>query len=956
MKAIKTRVGWSAICIAMLALSAGCGGQKILVGAGVAPAAESGASGPLPGIPAGRESSAPVGNVRDGRQTYSRSANAWDVAAALGLLSTTTEMSWAIWEFEAEDRNLRKLSYDFTLPDGHVVYAAVADYSTGSWDIHGPLTGDTELPLYSLRHTSPGGLLYCAALTYKGGNATVVKIEMTADSGANQPPVAVLQADHPAGPAPLAVKFNAMSSRDPDGSIAQWEWDFDNDGQYSEAGAEQAAEGLAIPPAPQTFAADGSYSVTLRITDNGDLSSAATIEITVGGTNEPPHVDIRADPVYGSAPLQVSLNGGTSGDSDGNITDHEWDLDGDGVFSEPGPETTCRGSYWASIVLYRGGVHNLGLRLTDDGDPIALTGTDWIPITVIGDLNEPPQAILEADKTSGRPPMEVAFDASASSDPDGSIVDYEWDFDGDGQYNEPGNEEAARGLASPAPLTFSGNGSYSVSVQVTDNLSITGAAYLTIQVYDRVPVAGLTVDVDTGGAPLNVRFDASGSTDDGTIVNYEWDFDGDAVFNEPGFEAAAEGSAQPPVYSYTSNGWYMASVRVTDDASPPQFDTAAWLITVGGGGWTVISLGPASRYSQPALVSLADGRPAVSFMTATGDVRYAVSSTPTGEAIADWQVVTAGTLASSRVCPLAVINGNPAIAYQVWESERYVYTLSYAFSSTPDGASALDWTSITVDPYGVTGYNPSLAQINGKPAIVYGLYSGAVLYALSSSATGASPADWSRITIASGFADNGPNADTYSLLQVDGKPALSFSNYLVGQVVLQYLFSSTSDGASPGDWQIITVDDSSLFVGSGSSMALIAGKPAIAYGELYSGYPLKYTHSSTVGGTGAPDWSRLFADNVFGWDQTMRARMSLAQIAGKPAIAYVDNVHHYPRIAASSSPDGAAPGDWSSSIASGEMVRALGCSLAEVSGRAALAYTCEIAGEYYELRYAIREP
>jgi glucose/arabinose dehydrogenase len=51
--------------------------------------------------------------------------------------------------------------------------------------------------------------------------------------------------------------------------------------------------------------------------------------------------------------------------------------------------------------------------------------------------NQPPSARATADQTFGATPLQVKFDASASSDPDaGDTLHYAWDLDGDGQFDD----------------------------------------------------------------------------------------------------------------------------------------------------------------------------------------------------------------------------------------------------------------------------------------------------------------------------------------------------------------------------------------------------------------------------------------------------------------------------------------------------------------------------------------
>jgi polysaccharide biosynthesis protein PslG len=69
------------------------------------------------------------------------------------------------------------------------------------------------------------------------------------------------------------VIFNGAASHDPDGTIAQYRWDFDqSDGVTAEA------EGLAVD---HVFATAGSYVVTLVVTDNHGLEDADTLTVTM---------------------------------------------------------------------------------------------------------------------------------------------------------------------------------------------------------------------------------------------------------------------------------------------------------------------------------------------------------------------------------------------------------------------------------------------------------------------------------------------------------------------------------------------------------------------------------------------------------------------------------------------------------------------------------------------------
>jgi chitodextrinase len=152
--------------------------------------------------------------------------------------------------------------------------------------------------------------------------------------------------------------------------------------------------------------------------------------------------------------------------------------------------------------------------------------------------------------SSNRAPVAVAaascayrsceFDATASSDQDGTLVAYDWDF-GDGTSSTEATPDHS----------YDDLGPYTVTLTVTDDEGLTDTTTVDVDATNAPPEAAFTVTCDN----QTCDFDASGSSDqDGTIVSYDWDFgDGDA-----GVGAAAS-------HSYTTGDRYTVSLTVTDN-------------------------------------------------------------------------------------------------------------------------------------------------------------------------------------------------------------------------------------------------------------------------------------------------------------------------------------------------------------------------------------------------------
>ncbi|MFH1377774.1 MAG: PKD domain-containing protein, partial [Planctomycetota bacterium] len=93
--------------------------------------------------------------------------------------------------------------------------------------------------------------------------------------------------------------------------------------------------------------------------------------------------------------------------------------------------------------------------------------SDSVPLNVLTLTHQYPVAqIVALPRTSGAIPLTVQFDASGSSDSDGSITLYEYDFDYNGLVFMP---DASGATLSSTSITFDIPGEFRVAVRVSDN-------------------------------------------------------------------------------------------------------------------------------------------------------------------------------------------------------------------------------------------------------------------------------------------------------------------------------------------------------------------------------------------------------------------------------------------------------------------------------------------------------
>lgn len=149
---------------------------------------------------------------------------------------------------------------------------------------------------------------------------------------------------------------------------------------------------------------------------------------------------------------------------------------------------------------------------------------------------------------SGNEGATITFDGSKSSDADGTITKYEWDFQNDGVYDQ----------TTTLPTTtykYLDNFTGQVKLRVTDSESATATDLKSVTIANVAPTA-------KAGGPysgkINIPIQLTGSaTDPGNdVLTFQWDLDNDGIY---------ETNGQSPQVTFNTGGSHTVKLKVTDD-------------------------------------------------------------------------------------------------------------------------------------------------------------------------------------------------------------------------------------------------------------------------------------------------------------------------------------------------------------------------------------------------------
>ena len=382
---------------------------------------------------------------------------------------------------------------------------------------------------------------------------------------------------HPtSGCVPLTVYFTT-DGEDPDHTIEVYRWDFEGDGVWD------TSDRMATDYT-HTYTAAGTYHAQLQVENN--VGDTATAEVIITVTGSPPQAWADAVPSNGAVPLTVTFTGHGK-KTGGAIVLHEYDFEGDGIFDYT-TDTFTGGPQPDSITFFinhaacNSGTFNFylnGVLIDSDttregcycnssehaytiSDPSVLSNWDTTVNNIlrVDAAGEVYVGYIRVVLTTGATTDEhCMFDAVAGG--------------------ACGNRDLCNGhrygtatytlalddpiTTSTAQYTYQSEGTYNAVFRVTDDEDMTATASPVVTAV-RVgppgsPTAIGTAEPTEGQGPLTVHFTHDGTDPDGSIVLYEWDFEGDGVYE---YSLGTDGAVD---HTYTDGGRYVARLRVTDN-------------------------------------------------------------------------------------------------------------------------------------------------------------------------------------------------------------------------------------------------------------------------------------------------------------------------------------------------------------------------------------------------------
>ena len=526
---------------------------------------------------------------------------------------------------------------------------------------------------------------------------------------ANQKPTAAFSSTCSGG----GCAFDSTGSLDTDGSIVGYSWSF-GDGSAAGSG----------PTTSHTFAATGTYDVTLTVTDNSGGTGTITHQVSITSLNKQIQFVGSAHSAAGSQTSKSVTVPATAGVGDTmelvftSATSNTWSTPGAG-WTQVGTtltNATIRSSAWVKTVA--AGEPGSKITLTS-----STTGKAVMSLGVYRGVStsNPVDAFVTAGDAGGTSHVTPSLTANAgdwvvSSWTDKSTAVSAWTAPAGLTKRDDSYDTGTSGRFSSLLADSGGpvaGGSYGALTATTDTASDKAIMWTIALRPDATgtnqnPQAAFTQNCDATGA---CSFDGSGSIDpDGSIASYAWTFTDGGTSTQ-----------QKPAHTFAASGTYNVSLTVTDNQGAT--NTVSHPVTVTVSSASGVTFVGAAHSNPGSQTSKSVTIPATAH---TGDTMVLVFTSGT---TSSWSAPGAGwtqvgtTLVNGTINSVAYVKqvgaGDPGSKVTLTASATGKAIMSLAVYSGVSATTPVDGFNRAGDAGGTSHTSPTVTGAGGDYVVTF---------------------------------------------------------------------------------------------------------------------------------------------------------------------------------------------------------------------------------------------
>lgn len=325
-------------------------------------------------------------------------------------------------------------------------------------------------------------------------------------------------------------------ARDPGDDAVIYRYDLDGDGQPDQQGED-------LDRITARFPDDGLFTITVTVCDDQDACSEPRDQAVNIGNVAPSIVSVTSDgPVPEGSPVTVTIQATDPGGA-GDPLVYSFDWDNDGEFAD---DVLDQPQAVQQHVFAQQGRYFVGVQVRDDDNGRAVGNVE----IVVENVGPSVELTGPAAGAEGSPLPFVC----AATDPGADTLRYDWDLNGDGEFEVLAVPDSRRDAVFPQ------EGNYIVRCRVSDGDGGLATDSAEVVINNVRPTLDIEVDSPQNeGAEVVVR--AIATDPGGDTLRYTFDFDDDGVAEI--VDAQGEG-AEIGRHVYGDQGLYTVRVQVFD--------------------------------------------------------------------------------------------------------------------------------------------------------------------------------------------------------------------------------------------------------------------------------------------------------------------------------------------------------------------------------------------------------